>query len=612
MSPSLFSLIRSFRPMSMDAAAPIPHRYRLAVGGWCLLLALTGCTIRTAPWYGFGIPATARFNGSATAPATTLPEAQSRLLRAQWAKICGDESCVDLFFQSARLAWCELANAASGRPSPVAVEVYHAAVAEMVSQGQRFERFHASHGLRVYGEDGEFHVPVAYVGTGWGPGRFDQLVLTDLPHSKGLNRYHRRQGIGVPVIAVRQTGPQDRFLPPRLLASATVVLRPAFEPPASSGPSMVLEIHDPLRSTSVDLGDRSWPLAGDYSAPIKLGLDSNSSLDRLRAFVQPWQTRPEQVGLVMTEPYQPGKIPVLFVHGLFSDRYTWANVLNELRVAEDLRDRYQFWGYQYPTGEPFLRSAARLRRELRELRGWVDPSHADPTLDQVVIVGHSMGGLIGKLQVTSSEDRLWQAIATRPLEEIVIDPQGRNNLSDMLFFEPSPMVSRVVFVGTPHRGSGLAQRGVGRLAACLVEESAETSRRHRDVLRANPGVFSSELSRRIPNSIDLLEPSSNLLRTIDRLPISSRVPYHSIVGRGCRVPLAGESDGVVPLDSALIEGAASQTAVESRHTTMTRDPQVIGELMRILREHRAAVDRPSSGVIWESAERRPAPLGTDR
>jgi hypothetical protein len=108
----------------------------------------------------------------------------------------------------------------------------------------------------------------------------------------------------------------------------------------------------------------------------------------------------------------------------------------------------------------------------------------------------------------------------------------------------------------------------------------------------------------------LLEPSSNLLRTIDRLPISSQVPYHSIVGRGCRVPLAGESDGVVPLDSALIEGAASQTAVESRHTTMTRDPQVIGELMRILREHGAAVDRPSSGMIWESAEPRPTPLGT--
>ena len=67
-------------------------------------------------------------------------------------------------------------------------------------------------------------------------------------------------------------------------------------------------------------------------------------------------------GIYMLEPYQPGKIPVLMVHGLWSSPITWMEMFNDLRGDPELERNYQFWFYLYPTGQPFWRSATQLRR----------------------------------------------------------------------------------------------------------------------------------------------------------------------------------------------------------------------------------------------------------
>jgi pimeloyl-ACP methyl ester carboxylesterase len=397
----------------------------------------------------------------------------------------------------------------------------------------------------------------------------------------------------VPVIASAARSDEDRFTPPNRLASATVVLRPDSIPGAgpNTGPdaidrdSMVIEIHDPLGQATVDVAGQSFPLATDYSAPIAFALANSSTRETLRRFLQPGQTRPTESGLFMLERFRPGKIPVIFVHGLLSDRYTWGNAANDFRVQPDLMSRYQLWSYQYPTGEPFFQSAARLRRELEELRESVDPERRDAALDQIVIIGHSMGGLIGKLQVTSSGDKVWRSVASRPIDQITIDPAGRQILTEALFFEPSPSVSRVVFIGTPHRGSAVAQLAIGRIGSLLVREPPEVRERHRQVIAANPGVFSRELDRRYPTSVDLLNPSSNMLLTISCLPIAPHVQYHSIIGTGCWMIGNGDSDGVVPVESARLRGATTETLVTDRHTELPQDPKVIDEIFRILREH---------------------------
>ena len=142
----------------------------------------------------------------------------------------------------------------------------------------------------------------------------------------------------------------------------------------------------------------------------------------------------------MFEPYQPGKIPLVFVHGLLSDPFTWANLANEIRARPDVLQRYQLWAYEYATGEPFLKSAAVLRRQLHEVQLQMDPSGSDAALSGVVLIGHSMGGLVSKLQVTYSGNQLWESVSCLPFESIVTTPATRMDLAESFFFDPSPIV----------------------------------------------------------------------------------------------------------------------------------------------------------------------------
>src|SRR2546430_14931090 len=89
----------------------------------------------------------------------------------------------------------------------------------------------------------------------------------------------------------------------------------------------------------------------------------------------------------MYEPYQPGKIPVVMIHGLLSSPLTWAPMFNDLRADPSLPDRFQFWFYFYPTGTPYLATAADLRQELARLRTEPDPPGKDPALDQMWCAG---------------------------------------------------------------------------------------------------------------------------------------------------------------------------------------------------------------------------------
>jgi pimeloyl-ACP methyl ester carboxylesterase len=304
----------------------------------------------------------------------------------------------------------------------------------------------------------------------------------------------------------------------------------------------------------------------------------------IKAFIHPGASS-ENLGLFLTEPYQRGKIPLLFVHGLLSDPLTWGNVANELRADPDLMARYQIWGFEYATGEPFLKSAALLRRQLREVRAQLDPTGCDPALSQMVLVGHSMGGLVSKLQVTHSGSELWKSVSCRSLEELSMNRETYDALAESFYFEPSASVAKVVFMGTPHRGSPWARRPIGRLGAKLVEEPSSREDMHRQLIRDNPDVFSEEFTKRIPTSIDLLRADSPLLQCIDRLPIDERVQLHTILGTGYWMLGGGNSDSVVPVTSARHPNAVSEKSIHTKHTHVNEDPEAIKELFCILRQH---------------------------
>src|SRR5262249_13208370 len=133
----------------------------------------------------------------------------------------------------------------------------------------------------------------------------------------------------------------------------------------------------------------------------------------------------DRAGIYMFEPYQPGKIPVVMVHGLLASPLTWTTMFNDLRADPQLRERYQFWFYLYPTGNPYLATAADLRQELTRLRAELDPAGKDWTLDHMVLVGHSMGGLVSRLLTADSGDDFWKLVADRPLDDLKIAPDTR-------------------------------------------------------------------------------------------------------------------------------------------------------------------------------------------
>ncbi len=287
----------------------------------------------------------------------------------------------------------------------------------------------------------------------------------------------------------------------------------------------------------------------------------------------------------MLEPRQPGKYPIVFVHGFFSSPVIWLNVANEILASPDLRDRVQIMAFRYPTGRPFVGSAAVLRSELNEFVKTYDPNGQDPAMYNTAVVGHSMGGLVAKLTATHSDDRLWYAIANRPLSEINISEEGRQRLADWFYFEPLPFVRRVVFMGAPHGGAMAASQTVGRCSSRFVEYPTSQIIEHDLVIKQNPGVFSPEVRDRVPTSIDMMESGSCLLKAVKELCPGANVQLHNIIGAKCVSPVEGCGDGVVSVKDAKHPGVSTEKTVHSSHVGLHSNEEALQELMCILRRH---------------------------
>jgi pimeloyl-ACP methyl ester carboxylesterase len=557
-----------------------------------LVVAPSGCTsiLRSHAWPAPVLKAPdSAYTKQAVVVRSSSPElvgAEAEYALALQAVNCGQSDCVDHYFQAASFAWLEMQDRLRihgsnlGRSS----DIYHSSLQGLITEGQRYKRFDPRDGLRVQTRQGWIKIPCQYHGFVRSPEEFDELVPVGNYTSKDLNHIYRQEGIGVSTVVIRQRETADRFQRKKGTFNATLLLRTDVELTPTDVLPSVLEFYDPMRTSSIVVAEVDVPLSIDKSAAIARVLKTTER-NYVQAFLQPGSVQPEEEGLFILEPYQRGKIPIIFIHGLLSDRFTWANVVNEIYARPWFSDRFQLWGFEYPTGMPFLKSAAQLRRQLAQLLPYLDPDATDTALHNVVLVGHSMGGLISKTQISRSGDRVWNSLSNRSFDEIAIDSRYRNSLHDAAFFEPSPSVSRVVYIGTPHRGSAIAQRAIGRLSSLLIQEPTELQSAHRKLIQDNPDVFSNEFSKRIPTSIDLLEPDSPLLSAIASLPVEPHVHTHTILGRGRWMPGSGDSDGVVPVSSARQLTAESEKHVEEKHSNLTKDPSTIQELLSILHVH---------------------------
>src|SRR5262249_22499276 len=151
--------------------------------------------------------------------------------------------------------------------------------------------------------------------------------------------------------------------------------------------------------------------------------------------------------------------------------------------------RFQFWFYLYPTGDSYLETAADLRKSLQELRNSLDPSHQDDALDKMVLVGHSMGGLVSRLLTVESGDDFWKLVSPEPLAQVRAARDAKAELQQVFYFEPLPFVRRIVFIATPHHGSSLSPSPPARLVERFVKLPKRMVATLRTVAQDNPLVW---------------------------------------------------------------------------------------------------------------------------
>jgi pimeloyl-ACP methyl ester carboxylesterase len=296
--------------------------------------------------------------------------------------------------------------------------------------------------------------------------------------------------------------------------------------------------------------------------------------------------------LYFLQPYDPDRIPLVFVHGLFSTPFDWVQTINGLQADPEIRKHYQFWVFAYPTGNPILYSALRLREELARV-DQVYPNHRP-----YVVVGHSMGGILTHAQVTTLTRATWEERLGETAKGIFTKNSSNSLIVRALTFQANPRIKRVVFICTPHRGSDMASGGVGKLGISLIALPLNIASAMKDVLTSAQLEQLTGSSKRLPNSITGLKPSNPGFPVMNAARIS--VPYHSIIGnRGKPGPLAESSDGVVPYWSSHLDGAQSEVIVPGPHGACQL-PQTIAELDRILRLH-LRTSSPSRGTLAQAA-----------
>ena len=380
--------------------------------------------------------------------------------------------------------------------------------------------------------------------------------------------WHTEDGVGAPV-APKWKRPEDpkmqRFVSSRsYLEPLTAVL--TFDGPTSGNTrSASITGYVPTRISRVKLGETEYPLAADFTAPIvEQTIDINEFKIALTGLVHPGVTDSK---LILLEPYDPERIPILLVHGLNSHPRMWRDVINDLRADPKLRGRYQFMLFFYPTGWPISYSAMRLREELAAMESLVGKPK------KMVLVGHSMGGLVSRLQVVSPGRKIWDQQFGEEADRLYAKLPANHLVKRVALFPADSDIGREIYICTPHRGSGLADLSLTSWFIKMLQLPTT-------ITSALIDLPTNVVEHGRLTSVGGLSPTNPLYKTLDEIPIE--VPHHSIIGnRGKEGPVEESSDGVVPYWSSHLKTAQSEKIVPDNHGAFD-DPQAILELRRIL------------------------------
>src|SRR5580658_9689315 len=420
------------------------------------------------------------------------------------------------------------------------------------------------------------------------------VSLADL-EVRGLRNTYRRAGIGAALSARVEPSPNSpasRWIPVTAKVPVTAFVR--FDDPrlAMSNGRLhgTVEVYDEDRTATVRVGSNSVPLESDSSAALAYRLEGSPVWDfELAGFRRGDLSflgvgrSGDLNGLYMLHPYHPNMIPVVLVHGTASSPARWAEMANDLLGDPAIAARYQIWFFIYNSGNPIALSAMRLRESLQAVRKDVDPDDKDSALDQMVVTGHSQGGLLTKMLVVDSGTRFWDNITKVPFDKADLDPETRDLLAQAMFVKPLPFVKEVIFIATPHRGSYLARNFIVKFGNKFINLPGGLAKSAAQIAKLRePNMLGTPFA--LPTALDNMDASNPFLKSLAAMPVAAGVHAHSIIPVKGTGPIEDGDDGVVEYKSAHIDGVESELVVRSGHSTQGR-PETIEEVRRILYEH---------------------------
>jgi pimeloyl-ACP methyl ester carboxylesterase len=344
-----------------------------------------------------------------------------------------------------------------------------------------------------------------------------------------------------------------------------------------------------LETTTIEVDGSRVPLESEPTAALAAGLaESQFWKLELSAFFGNALGVRRPSNLVALRPYKKSRIPAVFVHGTASSPARWANMVNDLLADPRLRERFAFWFFSYDSGNPIGFSAHQLRDALTLAVQRADPDGTNPCTEDMIVLGHSQGGLLTKLTVVDSGDAFWRTVSETPFDAVSLPPAEKERLRKVVFVQPLPFVKEVIFLATPQRGSYLAgPQIVRRLAEYFVRLPSDVVRIGADVATvARPGTGQLALTR-MPTSIDNMSPGNRFIKTLSAIPVAPGVVAHSIIAVDSDEPLDVAGDGVVKYESAHITGVESELVVHSPHSGMQDAAETVEEVRRIFLEHSA-------------------------
>ncbi len=442
---------------------------------------------------------------------------------------------------------------------------------------------------------------------------FDDIVPAADVDIDNLEERFTVPGVGVPLVGVVPAHKVGRaqVLEPlfNIRTRGTVATLTALLEFPKDGGKPWLRLIPRHRHERVNVGRMNYPLAGDFSAPVEVYWNLTRVKEgRMLGLLRPQELR-DVSGLSCMEAYNPDRIPVILTHGLMSSAGTFDKLVNRLLSDPEIRRHYQFWYFNYPTGVAWTVSAASYREALADVRRRVDPKGRNRNWDRMVVVGHSMGGLITrysqclepwKLLANNSSlpRRSERYLDARYVDESIPVPAYEKLRKDY-FFRPV-QAGMVVYLATPHRGAPMARyrlvealMKLVRLPENILDEIVSLATLQEDSIVFNPSEMTAWFT-----SVNQLSPDSYSIRGLQGLAVR-QVPTHSVIGNRGRndQPLARSSDGIVPYWSSHIPWG-SECIVPSDHSVQDAK-ETAAELNRLLR---AYVSRPAAG----STSSRPA------